>query len=216
LNTATVTFPPTPKQCVNDVRCLTKVVPNFWELAAKIGLANTLELAKRYVSDKVVMQGPLAYSSSLCKFFISVNDAGLKEAFLCSSQMGIRYGGFAVVNFDATSVEKHYFNASRSKATSEHIVQHIKRFVEENGLRASPRLFSEWIDMLKIGKFKIYRYSTLEVVYVKVSRRGGAVSFATTGDGVEDLARLISKTFGVKRDDAEMLAYIALSGTTPE
>lgn len=215
LNTTTVVFPPTPRQCVRDVRCLIKLVPNFWELAAKIGLANTLELAKRYVSDEVVAQGSLTYSSSLCKLFTSVNDAGLKEAFLCSAQMGIRYGGFAVVNFDKATVESYYFNAS--KATFERIVQRVKRFVEENGLRASPRLFSEWIDVLRVGDFKVYRYSTIEVTYVKVSRRNKSVSFATTlRDDVEELAGLINKTLNVKNSDAIRLAYFALNGTMPE
>jgi len=217
LNTATVVFPPTPRQCVRDVRCLVKLVPHFWELAAKIGLANTLELAKRYVSDEVVVQGSLAYSSSLCKLFTSVNDAGLKEAFLCSAQMGIRYGGFAVVNFDKATVESYYFDVSKSKATSERVVQRVKKFVEENSLRASPRLFSEWIDVLRVGDFKIHRYTTIEVTYVKISRRNRYVSYATTlRNDIEELAGLISKALSVRRDDAAKLAYLALSGATPE
>jgi len=213
LNTVAVTFPPTPRQCIDDVRCITKVISNFWELARAVGLSAALSLARRYISDEVMVQGLSAYVSSLCKSFISVSNAGLKEAFLCNGQMNIRYGGFAVVNFDKATVESYYFNVGRSKATSERVVQHVKRFVEENGLRASSRLFSEWINVLKVGDFKIYRYSTIEVTYVKVSRRNKSVSFATTlRVDVEELAELISKALSVKKDDAAKLAYLALSG----
>jgi len=217
LNPKAIVFPPTPRQCTHDVRCLAKLVPDFWELANKIGLANALELAKRYISDEVVVEGSFAYASSLCKSFISVSEANLKEAFLCNAQMGIRYGGFATVDFDKATVESYYFDVSRSKATSERIVQRVKRFVEENGLRASPRLFSEWIDVLRVGDFKVYRYSTIEVTYVKISRRNRYVSYATTlRDDVEELAGLISKALSVKKDNAAKLAYLALNGATPE
>jgi len=176
-----------------------------------------LSLARRYISDEVIVQGLSAYVPSMCKSFISVCNAGLKEAFLCSGQTGIRYGGFAVVNFDKATVESYYFNVSRSKAASERVVQHVKRFVEENGLKASPRLFSEWIDVLRMGDFKVYRYSTIEVTYVKVSRRNKSISLATTlRDDVEELAGLISKALSVRRNDATKLAYLALSGATPE
>jgi len=217
LNPTVVTFPPTPKQCAKDVRCLARVLPSFWDVANRIGLANALEVAKRYVSDEVQVQGLSAYVPSLCKSFISVSESGLKEAYLCSGQLGIRYGGFAVVNFDKATVEGYYFNASRSKTASERIVQHVKRFVEENGLRASPRLFSEWIDVLRVGDFKVYRYTTVEVTYVKVSRQNKSVSFTTTlRDDVEELAGLISKTLNVEGGNAVELAYLALYGAMPE
>jgi len=214
LNPTVVTFPPTPKQCANDARCLTKVIPNFWELARTMGLSAALGLAKRFVSDEVLMQGFSVYVPSLCKSFISVSDSGLKEAFLCSGQMGIRYGGFAAINFDKATVESYYFEVGKP---ARRIEQHVKRFVEENALKASPRLFSEWIDVLRMGDFKVYRYSTIEVTYVRISRRNRSVSFAATlRNDVEELARLISKTLSVEGGNAVKLAYLALYGATPE
>jgi len=48
--------------------------------------------------------------------------------------------------------------------------------------------------------FRAYRHSIVEVVYVKVSRRNKSVTFATSlEDGVEELAKLVSRAFGLTR-----------------